>query len=268
MDIRYIIIIEFLKIMIQILLQLKKKKNENDYKVNNDFNNIGCNKKFYNKSIINKYKTINNNFLKQKINLNKNADKNDSISKISNKTINKQNSVKYINNRSEGNSNHKKRNIKNENDKEQEKEELMNNNQIKIPLLVIKNKTQLLKPSGIFIPRNCISAKNRRKLYQKIKIWNIAIIIIILKDWILIILIIINNLKKFFPLITNSNSNETNNINTNINCNQKKRLRDILGYKNDINQIDKDNKETNNTSEKGKTFTYNKKWENKFHFNF
>ena len=231
---------------------------ENDNKVNNDFNNnIGSNKKFYNKSIINKYKTINNNFLKQKINLNKNTDKSDSISKISNKTINKQNSVPYINNRSEGNSNNKIKNIK----KDKEKEKIRNNNQIKIPLLVIKNKTQLLKPSNSFIPRNCISAKNRRKAlsenknmkyynnnnnYQRLNIKNINNN---------------NQYKKITPLNTNSN-NEANNIIHNINYNQKKKLSDILGY-----QTDNENKETNNTTEKGKSFTYNKKLENKFHFN-
>ena len=67
--------------------------------------------------------------------------------------------------------------------------------------------------------------------------------------------------KKITPLNTNTN-NENNSI---INNTQKKRLSDIVGY--EFNQTDNDNKETNNTSEKGKSFTYNKKLENQFHFN-
>ena len=127
-------------------------------------------------------KTINNNFLKQKINLNKNGDKSDSTSKISNKTINKRNSLPYINNKIEGNSYNysivffpfekmnlwekpRANNKRNEKYKERqrEKEKLRNDNQIKIPLLEVKNKAQLLKPNNGFVPRNCISAKNRRK---------------------------------------------------------------------------------------------------------
>ena len=233
--------------------------NENNNKLHNDNNfNIDYNKKFYNKSNINKYKTINNNFLKQKMNFNKNMDKSDSISKISNsnksKTINKLNSVPYIKNRSGENSNKQMKN------NGKEKETNKNNNQIKIPLLEIKNKPELLKPSNS-IPRNCISAKNRRKPLsenktlhlkhhnnnQKLNVKNL------------------NNYqyKKITPLNTNSN-NENNSINNNT---QKKRLSDIFGNGYEFNQTDNDNKETNNTSEKGKSFSYNKKLENKFLFN-
>ena len=70
--------------------------------------------------------------------------------------------------------------------------------------------------------------------------------------------------KKITPLNTNNDPNSS--VNTLLN-NQKKRLSNIVGYGSDINQTDNDNKDTNNTSEKGKSFTYNKKLENKFHFN-
>ena len=250
----------------------EEKENKDNNKLNKDIINSNYNKKFYNKSNINKYKTINSNFLKQKLNLNKNADKSDSISKINNsiksKTINKQNSVPYINHRSEGNNINKiKNNLKKEKEKENEKgtgkEKPKNDNQIKIPLLVIKNKPQLLKQSNS-IPRNCFSAKNRRKALsenknmkyynnnnynnQKLNIKNL------------------NNYqyKKITPLNTN---NDPNNSVNNIIDNQKKRLSNIVAYGYEFNQTDNDNKDTNNTSEKGKSFTYNKKLENKFHFN-
>ena len=236
-----------------------QEENEKNNKLQNDNDNninIGYNKKFYNKSIINKYKTINSNFLKQKMTFNKNMDKNESISKISNsnkgKAINKQNSVPYINQRSEGNSNKQLKN------NEKEKEILKNNNQIKIPLLEIKNKPEIIKPSNS-IPRNCISAKNRKKALSENKTLNI-------KHYNNNQKLNIKNLdnyqyKKITPLNTNAN-NENNSI-----INQKKRLSDIVGCGYEFNQTDNDNKETNNTSEKGKSFTYNKKLENKFHFN-
>jgi NIMA (never in mitosis gene a)-related kinase len=90
-----------------------EKAKEQDDKLNNDNTNIGCNKKFYNKSNINKYKTINSNFLKSKAKINNLEDKSDSMNKNdnstekNNKTMNKQNSVPYINHRSEGNSSNK-----------------------------------------------------------------------------------------------------------------------------------------------------------------
>ena len=232
----------------------KTKEKEKESKLNNDIGTLGNNKKYYNKSIINKYKTINNNFLKPKSKLNKFGDKSDfSLSKnnnsntLQNKTINKQNSVPYINHRSEGNSMN-----------------TMKNNQIKIPLLKIKNKQEQLKPNNN-IPRNCISAKNRRKALsenKKIKFYNYGYgnkKRIKIKN--------LNNYqyKKITPLNTNSN-NDNNSIN-NINNNQKKRLNDNIRKGYEFSQTDNDNKETNNTSEKGKSFTYNKKLENKFHFN-
>ena len=100
----------------------EEKESEKDIKVYNDKNiNIGYNKKFYNKSIINKYKTINSNFLKQKKNLNKNMEKSDSISKI----INKENSTYYINHRSEGNSNSKLKSNEKEKEREKERERII-----------------------------------------------------------------------------------------------------------------------------------------------
>ena len=239
----------------------EKTKEIND-KLNNDNNNIGYNKKFYNKSNINKYKTINSNFLKSKSKINNLEDKSDSLNINNNsnnqisKTINKQNSVPYINHRSEGNSTNKKK----------RKENNTNNKEIKIPLLISKNKIDQQKPNNNNknIPRNCISTKSRRKAlsenknlkYYKNNNINPRINI---KNF--------NNqqYKKITPLNTNSNNNDS--INNNINNNQKKRLSDIVGYGYDSNQTDIENKETNNTSEKGKSFTYNKKSENKFHFN-
>ena len=228
------------------------KTKEKESKLNNDNANIGNNKKYYNKSIINKFKTINSNFLNPKSKLNKFGDKSDSISKnnISNtlhsKTINKQNSVPYINHRSEGNS-----------------KNIMKNNQIKIPLLKIKNKPEQETPNNNVL-RNCFSAKNRRKALsenKKMKLYNYNNQRIKIKN--------LNSnfqYKKITPLNTNiNNDNNINNYN-NTNNNQKKRL-NIINRNGYEFSTDNDNKETNNTSEKGKSFTYNKKLENKFHFN-
>ena len=240
----------------------EEKESEKDIKVYNDKNiNIGYNKKFYNKSIINKYKTINSNFLKQKKNLNKNMEKSDSISKI----INKENSTYYINHRSEGNSNSKMKNNEKEKERERERDKSKNNNQIKIPLLEIKNKPELLKPNNNSIPRNCISAKNRRKALSETKNNNLNLKYHNNNNQKLNIKNSNNyQYKKITPLNTNSNNENNNSI---INNTQKKRLSDIVGYGYEYNQTDNDNKETNNTSEKGKSFTYNNKLENKFHFN-
>ena len=240
----------------------EKTKEIND-KLNNDNNNIGYNKKFYNKSNINKYKTINSNFLKSKSKINNLEDKSDSLNINNNsnnqisKTINKQNSVPYINHRSEGNSTNKKK----------EKENSINNKEIKIPLLISKNKNdqQKQKPNNNNknIPRNCISAKSRRKALSENK--NLKYYKNNINPRINIKNFNNQQYKKITPLNTNTNNNDS--INNNINNNQKKRLSDIVGYGYDSNQTDIENKETNNTSEKGKSFTYNKKSENKFHFN-
>ena len=268
-----------------------EKIKEADDKLNNDNFTIGYNRKFYNKSNINKYKTINSNFLKPKGKKNNLEEKSDSINNrvvinsnkknnSNSKAMNKQNSVPYINHRSEGNSSHKKKEKSKEKDQEKEKSRdkerdniISNDNkEIKIPLLIIKNK--LNKNNGNNnsnninnnnIPRNCISAKARRKALSENKklkyINNNKNPRIKLKN--------INNhqYKKITPLNTNNNDSLNNNINNNIINNQKKRLSSIVGYGYDSNQTDIENKETNNTSEKGKSFTYNKNSENKFRFN-
>lgn len=164
--------------MIQILQAKKKKKVENDDKLNNDNNINGYNKKFYNKSNINKYKTINSIFLKAKTNLNENENKSESKNKNSSnallsKTINKTNSVPYINHRSEGNSIN---NIKKNTKKEKEEEKHLITSQVKIPLLISKNKTEQQKKK-IISPVIVLLQKIGGKHYQKIKILNIIIII-------------------------------------------------------------------------------------------
>ena len=284
----------------------EEKIKEIDDKMNNDNINIGYNRKFYNKSNINKYKTINSNFMKSKAKMNNFEDKSDSLNhkiinsnkKNNNKTMNKQNSVPYINHRSEGNSSNKKKEIENEKEKEKddEKEKIkckgrgkdftIHHKEIKIPLLISKNKNEQQQKSNSnnnncnsngnnnnnnnkSIPRNCISAKARRKALSEnknLKYFNSNNCVnnnhnknprIKLKN--------MSNLqyKKITPLNTNNNDS----INNNIYNNQKKRLSDIVGNGYDSNQTDIENKETNNTSEKGKSFTYNKNSENKFHFN-
>ena len=262
----------------------EKAKEQND-KLNNDNTNIGCNKKFYNKSNINKYKTINSNFLKSKAKINNLEDKSDSMNKNdnsneNNKTMNKQNSVPYINHRSEGNSSNKKIENENEKRKRKRKDFAINNKEIKIPLLISKKKIEQQQKTNNNsncnsnsnnnknIPRNSISAKARRKALSENK--NLKCFNdnncgnnnnnknprIKLKK--------MNNhqYKKITPLNTNNNDSIGNNLNNN----QKKRISDLVGYGYgyDSNQTDIENKETNNTSEKGKSFTYNKNTENKF----
>ena len=240
----------------------EEKKVEIVDKLNNDNNFNGCNKKFYNKSNINKYKTINSIFIKAKTNLNEIENQNESKNKnnsnvLFNKTIkNKTNSVPYINHRSEGNSiNNIKKNSK-------EKEKPLNNIQVKIPQLISKNKMDQQKKKNS-IPRNCISSKNRRKALSENKNIkynnNSRINMKISYNY---------QFKKIAPLITNSN-NDINNIsnvsNSKIN-NQKKRLSDIIGKGYEFNQTHTvNNKEIKNMSEKGKSFTLNKKLENKCH---
>ena len=221
----------------------EENNKEKDNVLKYDNFNSSYNKKYYNKSNINKYKTINNNFLKQKANLKKLSDKSDSIksNNVESKIINKQNSLSYINNISEGNSkNNKEKNIKNN------KNIISNKKPINIPLLVIKNK----EGKNNSIPKKCFSAKNRKKALsenknnnfynnKKINIKNL------------------NNeqYKKITPLNTN-----TNNI---FNNNNKKGLNDILEF----NKTYNGKKEAGSTSENGIYFSYNKKLENKFHFN-
>ena len=243
----------------------EEKKVENDDKLNNDNNINGYNKKFYNKSNINKYKTINSIFLKAKTNLNENENKSESKNKNSSnallsKTINKTNSVPYINHRSEGNSIN---NIKKNTKKEKEEEKHLITSQVKIPLLISKNKTEQQKKKNS-IPRNCITSKNRRKALSEnknIKYYN---------NNSRINMKISNNyqFKKITPLITNSNndSNIISNVNNAKINNQKKRLTDIIGKGYEFNQTDiVNNKEIKNMSEKGKSFAYNRKLENKCH---
>ena len=243
----------------------EKINKEIDNKLYNDQNANGYNKKFYNKSNINKFKSINRIFLKAKSNLNEMAEKSESINKniannTINKTINKTNSVPYINYRSEGNSiNNMKKNTK------KEKEKISSNNHIKIPLLISKNKVEQ-QDIKIDIPRNCISAKARRKPMsenKKIKDINKNQRINI-KNF--------NNYqyKKITPLITNSNNdnNSISNTNAKVNNNPKRRLSDVVGL--GFNQTDIDNnnnKDINITSEKGKSIIYNKKTDSKYYFN-
>ena len=243
----------------------EEKKVEIEDKLNNDNNMKGYNKKFYNKSNIKKYKTINSIFLKAKTNLNEIENKSESKNKnnsniLLNKTISKTNSVPYINHRSEGNSiNNIKKSAKTE------KEKPLNNSQVKIPLLISKNKMEQQKKKSS-IPRNCISSKNRRKALSEnknIKYYN---------NNSRINMKISNNyqFKKIAPLITNSNNDSSNVSNVKVNNskinNQKKRLSDIIGKGYEFNQTDiVNNKEIKNLSEKGKSFTINRKLENKCH---
>ena len=226
--------------------QEEKNKEKNIEK-----DNYSYNKKYYNKSNINKYKTINDIFMKNKTNFNKLSDKSDSIksNNIESKIINKKNSLSYINHKSEGNSKNSK-----EKYSKKQKELCANKNLIKMPLLVIKNKGE----QNNSIPRKCYSAKNRKKALSENK--NIHMNNNKIKN--------IKNLnneqyKKIIPLNTNIYiNNDTNNQN---NSHIKKLNEDI--YRFDFNKTYNDNKEENNVSEKGKSFTYNKKLENKFHFN-
>ena len=223
----------------------EEKNKEKDNFLKYDNFNSSYNKKYYNKSNINKYKTINNNFLKQKTNLKKLSDKSDSVksNNLESKLINKQNSLSYINNRSEGNSkNNNEKNIK------KDKNIILNKKPINIPLLLIKNK----EGKNNSIPKKCFSAKNRKKALSENKNTNFYNN----KN--------INNknlnneqYKKITPLNTNINSNNL------FNNNHKKGLNDILEFNKTYNA----KKEESNTSENGIHFSYNKKLENKFHFN-
>ena len=234
--------------------------NENDSKLCNDINTeninkkgIGKNKIFHNKSKIEKYKT----FLKVKSNLSELENKSESINKSNsiNKTINKTRSIPYINqqNKTEGNSMNKK--IENS-----------SNNQVKIPFLLSKHKKELnVEPKRIKfgIPRNLSStsqkmprkslSENKNSKYYNIKNFNNY------------------QYKKIAPLITNSiNENEYDKeINDNIrDINIWNNYRHINRLSDIVNQTDIDNKDFHqNTAEKGKSYTYDKKLENKNSFN-
>jgi len=240
----------------------EEKKIEIENKTNND---KLINKKFYNKSSIKKfkkYKTINYYFIKAKSNLEENIEKKEIINKnctlngnytLNNKyKLTKQNTAPYINHISEGNS------INNNNTKEIKKENI---NQTKIPILNSKNKYEKFKNT---IPRNCTSAKAKRKSLsenrpnkyynsisnQKISIQNP------------------NNsqYKKILPLNSNLNNNEANSSNSNNNINPKKRLTGVGGYGYEFSQTDIENKETTNTTA-GKSIINGKNVENKLYFN-
>ena len=240
------------------------KEMEKENKVNND---KIIDKKFYNKSNINKfkkYKTINYYFMKAKSNLQEKIDKTDVINKNctlnSNYTLNnkykltKQNTAPYINHISEGNS------INNNNNKDEIKKENKDKNQVKVPLLNSKNKYEKHKTS---IPRNCISAKTKRKALSENRpnkyynsTSNQKINILCPNNY---------QYKKILPLNSNLN-NDSNNTNSNNNINQKKRLTGIGGYGYEISQTDIDNKETTNTTA-GKSIINGKNVENKLYFN-
>ena len=243
----------------------EEKKLEIDNKINND---KLINKKYYNKSSIKKfkkYKTINYYFIKAKSNLQENLEKRDMINKNctlnSNYTLNnkfkltKQNTSPYINHISEGNSINTNKN----NDIKEIKKE--NNNQIKIPLLNSKNKLEKFKNT---IPRNCISAKTKRKALSENRpnkyynsINNQKISIQSPNNY---------QYKKILPLNSNLNNNEANSSNSNNNINQKKRLTGVGGYGYEFSQTDIDNKETTNTTA-GKSIINGKNVENKLYFN-
>ena len=239
--------------------------NENDNKLCNDINTDNINKNgrgknriFHNKSKIEKYKT----FLKAKSNLSEFENKSESMNRNNsiNKTINKTRSIPYINhqNKTEGNSMNKK--IKNSNDNNN------NNNQVKIPFLISKNKKEFtLEPKRIKfgIPRNFSNttqkmprkslSENKNSKYCNIKNFNNY------------------QYKKITPLITNSiNENEYDKeINDNIrDINMWNNNRHINRLSDIVNQTDIDNKDSHqNTAEKGKSYTYDKKLENKNSFN-
>ena len=238
--------------------------NENDNKLCNDINTDNINKNgtgknriFQNKSKIEKYKT----FLKAKSNLSELENKSESIKRNNsiNKTINKTRSIPYINhqNKTEGNSKNKK--IENSNSNS-------NNNQVKIPFLITKNKKQFnVEPKRIKfgIPRNLSNttqkmprkslSENKNSKYYNIKNFNNY------------------QYKKITPLITNSiNENEYDKeINDNIrDINMWNNYRHINRLSDIVNQTDIDNKDSHqNTAEKGKSYTYDKKLENKNSFN-
>ena len=86
--------------------------------------------------------------------INKNCTLNSNYTLNNKFKLTKQNTSPYINHISEGNSINTNKN----NDIKEIKKE--NNNQIKIPLLNSKNKLEKFKNT---IPRNCISAKTKRK---------------------------------------------------------------------------------------------------------
>ena len=241
----------------------EEKKEEKD---NKSFNDKFINKKFYNKSNIGKlkkYRTINYYFVKAKSNLQEKIDKLENINKNCTLNINyaldnkykltKQITAPFINHISEGNS-------INANNNNEMKDEIKIKNQVKIPLLNSKNKIEKRKNN---IPRNCISAKTRKKALSESRpnrYYNS-----------------INNpkeniqspsnyqYKKILPLNTNLN-NDANNMNSNNNMNQKKRLTGIGGYGYEFSQTDIDNKETTNTTA-GKSIIYGKNVENKLYFN-
>ena len=242
-------------------------KEENPEESNNKISNEKLiNKKFYNKSSINKfkkYKTINFYFVKAKSNLQEKLDKPDTINKNCTLNINftldnkykltKQTTSPFINHISEGNS-------ININNKHENRNEIKNKNQVKIPFLNPKNKSEKHKNC---IPRNCISAKTRKKALSENRpnkyydsISNEKINIQSPSNY---------QYKKILPLNTNLN-NEANNANTNNNMNQKKRLTGIGGYGYEFSQTDIDNKETTNTTA-GKSIIYGKNVENKLYFN-
>ena len=242
----------------------EETKLEIENKINND---KLINKKFYNKSSIKKfkkYKTINYYFIKAKSNLEENIEKKEIINKnctlngnytLNNKyKLTKQNTAPYINHISEGNSINN-----NTNTKEIKKEN--NINQTKIPLLNSKNKFEKFKNT---IPRNCISAKTKRKALSENRpnkyynsINNQKISIQSPNNY---------QYKKILPLNSNLNNNEANSSNSNNNINQKKRLTGIGGYGYEFSQTDIDNKETTNTTA-GKSIINGKNVENKLYFN-
>ena len=223
------------------------KEETKEEKENKSFNNKFINKKFYNKSNIGKlkkYRTINYYFVKAKSNLQEKIDKLENINKNCTLNINyaldnkykltKQITAPFINHISEGNS------INTNNNYNEIKDENKIKNQVKIPLLNSKYKIDKRKNS---IPRNCISAKTRKKALSENRpnrYYNS-----------------INNqkeniqspsnyqYKKILPLNTNLN-NEANNMNSNNNMNQKKRLTGLGGYGYEFSQTDIDNKETTN----------------------
>ena len=146
-----------------------------------------------------------------------------------------QSTTSYINPVSEGNSINN-----NTNTKEIKKENI---NQTKIPILNSKNKTEKFKNT---IPRNCISAKAKRKALSENRpnkyynsISNQKISIQSPNNY---------QYKKILPLNSNLNNNEANSSNSNNNINPKKRLTGVGGYGYEFSQTDIENKETTNTT--------------------
>ena len=241
----------------------EERKAEIENKITND---KLINKKFYNKSSIKKfkkYKTINYYFIKAKSNLQEKLEKKEIINKnctlngnytLSNKyKLTKQNTAPYINHISEGNS------INNNNNTKEIKKE--NISKIKIPILNSKNKFEKFKNT---IPRNCISAKTKRKALSENRpnkyynsITNQKISIQSPNNY---------QYKKILPLNSNLNNNDANSNNSNNNINQKKRLTGVGGYGYEFSQTDIDNKETTNTTA-GKSIINGKNVENKLYFN-